>query len=93
MLALSARAEADLLDARRWLEQPGSGLKARLKMTRINRAILELRFAPDRWPAGQIEGVRERLVEGYVIAYQVDRSRRRVRVMRVFGPYQDRSAF
>ncbi len=91
VLALSARAEADLLAARRWLEQPGSGLRARLRLARINRAIAELRFAPDRWPVGPIEGVKERLVEGYIIAYQVDRSRLRIRVMRVFGPYQDRS--
>ena len=91
LLVISARARADLLATRRWLGQPGSGLKARLKMARINRAISELRLAPERWPFGPIDGVRERLIEGYVVLYRPDRSAGRVDVLRVFGPFQDRS--
>jgi len=46
----TARARADLLAARRWLSQPGSGLKARLRSARITRAIVELQLTPFRWP-------------------------------------------
>lgn len=88
---VSARAEADLLAARRWLTQPGSGLKARLRMARIGRAVTELQFTPGRWPMGPADGTRQRLVEGYTIVYRIDAHRLEVRIMRVFGPYQDQA--
>ena len=90
-IVVSARARADLLAARRWLSQPGSGLKARLTMARINRAILELGFAPERWAIGDMGGVRERFVEGYAVHYRFDSSKGRIVVLRVFGRYQNRS--
>ena len=90
-LVVSARARADLLAARRWLNQPGSGLKARLTMARINRAISQLGFAPGRWAIGGIDDVRERFVEGYAVLYRFDNSRGRILILRVFGPYQNRA--
>jgi hypothetical protein len=88
----TARARADLLAARRWLSQPGSGLKARLRSARITRAIVELQFTPFRWPEGQTSGVRERPVEGHRILYQVDDPAHTISLLRVFGPFQDRTA-
>lgn len=90
-IVVSARARADLLAVRRWLSQPGSGLKARLTMARINRAISELSFAPERWAIGSIDGVRERFVEGYAVLYRFDDFPGRILVLRVFGRYQNRS--
>lgn len=89
-IAFAARARIDLLALRRWLSQPGSGLRARLKIARISRALAELQFSPERWPASRHESARERVVEGYLIVYRVDDDRRQVRILRVFGPYQDR---
>lgn len=88
---LMARAQADLLAVRRWLSQPGSGLKAQLKITRIVRALNELRFTPGRWPPGPVPDSRQRAIEGYTIVYRVDEALDRVRVVRIFGPRQDRS--
>lgn len=62
---LTDRARSDLLAARRWLTQPGSGLRAQLRLSRINRALIELAFAPLRWTIGPHKGVRKRLVDGY----------------------------
>ena len=90
-LVFTARARIDLLALRRWLSQPGSGLPARLKIARISRALAELRFAPARWPEGRHGGARERVVDGYLIVYRVDDARERVRVLRIFAPYQDRN--
>jgi hypothetical protein len=45
-IAFSARARTDLLALRRWRSRPGSGLKARLKIARISRALAELQFSP-----------------------------------------------
>lgn len=87
-----ARAQADLIELRRWLSQPGSGLRAQLKITRISRALNELRFTPNRWPAGPAAGSRQRFVEGYALVYRIDDASMQVRVIRVFGPRQDRSA-
>ena len=91
-LLLTARARSDLLAAREWLSQPGSGLKARLRIARITRALVELQFTPHRWAAGEHEGTRQRHVEGYHIIYQADDAAAQVRVLRIFGPYQDRSS-
>jgi plasmid stabilization system protein ParE len=86
-----ARAQADLLAVRRWLSQPGSGLKAQLKIARIVRALNELRFTPQRWPSGPAGDTRQRVIEGYTVVYRIDEALMRVRVVRIFGPYQDRS--
>ena len=91
VVVLSARSRLDLNAIRRWLTQPGSGLRAQLKIARIGRALTELQFAPDRWPIDPQTGVRRRVVDGHLIAYRVDVERLEVRVLRVFGPYQDRS--
>jgi plasmid stabilization system protein ParE len=90
-VTFTARARSDLLAVRRWLNQPGSGLRARLRLARINRALVELRLAPRRWPVGDGAGVRERPVEGHRIFYRVDEAARVVTILRVFGPFQDRS--
>jgi len=87
----TARARVDLLAVRRWLYQPGSGLKARLRSARITRAIVELQFTPFRWPKGDVAGVRERPVEGHRILYRIDDGNRTISIIRVFGPFQDRS--
>ncbi|WP_295166211.1 type II toxin-antitoxin system RelE/ParE family toxin [uncultured Brevundimonas sp.] len=87
----TARARVDLLAVRRWLHQPGSGLKARLRSARITRAIVELQFTPFRWPEGDVAGVRERPVEGHRILYRIDEVHDSISVLRVFGPFQDRS--
>ncbi|MFC5345900.1 type II toxin-antitoxin system RelE/ParE family toxin [Brevundimonas staleyi] len=90
-LEFTARARADLLQARRWLTQPGSGLRAQLRLARINRAIIELEFAPLRWAVGRHPNVRVRLVEGHSVHYSVDRFEKAIVVRRVFSPYQDQS--
>lgn len=88
----------DLDSIRRWLRQPGAGWVAREKLRRIRDAIGQLRHAPCRWPEGDHPGVREIPVEGYRILYEVDpdtsdnRTAGNVRVLRVFGPGQDRTA-
>lgn len=87
----TARARVDLLAVRRWLYQPGSGLKARLRSARITRAIVELQFTPFRWPEGQTSGVRERPVESHRILYRIDDGDRTISIIRVFGPFQDRA--
>ena len=90
-VTFTARARIDLLAVRRWLNQPGSGLRARLRLARINRALVELRFSPHRWPIGDNADVRERPIEGHRIFYRVDDDTRTAVVLRVFGPFQDRS--
>ena len=90
-LVLSARSRSDLIAIRQWLSQPGSGLRARLRMARISRALAELRFDPARWPTGPHPEARQRVVEGHVIIYRLDEQARQVRIIRVFAPYQDRS--
>ena len=90
-LEFTDRARADLLQARRWLSQPGSGLRAQLRLARINRAIIELEFAPLRWALGRHPEVRVRLVEGHSVHYSVDLDKRTILVRRVFGPRQDQS--
>ena len=87
----TARARVDLLAVRRWLHQPGSGLKARLRSARITRAIVELQFTPFRWPEHDVSGVRERPIEGHRILYRIDDGGRTISIIRVFGPFQDRS--
>lgn len=88
----TARARGDLNAIRRWLLQPGSGLRANLKIARISQALAELQFKPDRWPAAPFPEFRQRVIEGHSIIYRIDSDAMEVTVMRVFGPYQARSA-
>lgn len=90
-VALTVRARSDLVRHRAWLTQPGSGLRARLRLSRISRALVELQFSPLRWPQGPYRAVRERFVDGYTIRYVVDESAMVVTILRIFGPYQDRA--
>lgn len=90
-VVFTAQARVDLLAVRRWLYQPGSGLKARLRSARITRAIVELQFTPFRWPEGQTSGVRERPVESHRILYRINDADRTISIIRVFGPFQDRA--
>lgn len=87
----TARARRDLIAIRKWLGQPGSGLKAQLRIARISRALAELQFRPDRWPANAAPGMRQRLIEGHVVIYKIDTESLVVTVMRIFGPFQDRT--
>lgn len=91
-LEFTDRARADLIQARQWLTQPGSGLKAQLRLARINRAIIELEFAPLRWAHGRHPGIRVRPVEGYAVHYSLDAEQKVILVRRVFGPGQDRAS-
>ncbi|WEK38629.1 MAG: type II toxin-antitoxin system RelE/ParE family toxin [Candidatus Brevundimonas colombiensis] len=88
-LRIATRAQHDILQAKAWLTQPGSGSRGSARYSRINRALLDLKDAPLRWPVGDY-GMRERPVEGHCIFYQVDEAARRVAVIRVYGPFQDR---
>lgn len=90
-VCFTARARRDLIAIRKWLLQPGSGLKAQLRIARISRALVELQFRPDRWPPGAVDGTRQRLIEGHTIVYKCNAAAKAVTVMRVFGPFQDRS--
>ena len=60
-------------------------------MAQITRALAEIQFRPDRWPASQFPNARERLVEGHTIVYRIDSSAMEVTVIRIFGPHQDRA--
>ena len=75
-----------------WLTQPGAGQTAHRTLLAIEAAIKGLRIDHHRWPGGDHEGVRERKVGGYAILYRIDAEARVVSVLRVFGPFQDRSA-
>ncbi|MDR3506723.1 MAG: type II toxin-antitoxin system RelE/ParE family toxin [Caulobacteraceae bacterium] len=96
-IRLSETAKADLLAARQWLTQSGAGGRAKARLRRITEAIKDLRRHPCRWPVGDHPGVRERPVEGYRLMYEVapdtgnDRSAGDVAVLRMFGPFQDRT--
>lgn len=96
-ILIAPAAARDLLAARQWLTQDGSGLRAARRLAAIGAAIQDLRRDPHRWPVGDHEGVRERPVEGYRIAYELNYPEGRnektgvVKVLRVFGPYQNRT--
>jgi plasmid stabilization system protein ParE len=89
---LTAKAKSDIQQAKAWLTQPGSGRRAWALYARINRAILDLRESHHRWPGGEHDAVRERAVEGYRILYRCDDALRTVEVLRVFGPFQNRTS-
>ncbi|MBX3483523.1 type II toxin-antitoxin system RelE/ParE family toxin [Phenylobacterium sp.] len=96
-LVLSDKAKAELGAAKRWLRQPGAGIRAAARLRRIAEALSDLRRHPCRWPESEHRGVRERSIEGYRILYEVtpdtgrDATAGDVHVLRVFGPHQDRS--
>lgn len=83
-------ARADLANARRWLFQPGSGVRAHQRYAAILVAIQDLKISPGRWPL-EDHGVRQRTVGGYRMIYRLDEQNRTVVVLRIFGPFQDRS--
>jgi plasmid stabilization system protein ParE len=77
--------------------QPVSGPSARRRLTAIRAAINRLREHPCLYPVGQHPGVRELPCDGgYRAIYEVlpdtgrDETVGDVRVLRVFGPGQDR---
>lgn len=94
---VSAAALTDIVAARRWLTQPGAGSRAAERLQRIGAAIRGLKHHPLRWPIGDHSGVRERPIEGYRIMYEVlpdtgdEATAGDVFIVRVFGPFQDRT--
>jgi plasmid stabilization system protein ParE len=94
---LADAAKAELASANRWLSQPGSGENAARRRRLLGDAIRDLRRHPCRWPIGDHPGIRERSVGGYRILYEVsldtgdDATAGDVRILRIFGPYQDRT--
>jgi plasmid stabilization system protein ParE len=96
-LIYAPRALADLDALTIWLTQPGAGPAARRRLTAIWSAIERLRQHPCLYPVGQHSGVRELPCDGgYRTLYEVlpdtgrDETAGNVRVLRVFGPGQDR---
>ncbi len=96
-LSYTDKALADLDAAKDWLTQPGSGPAARRRLAAIWAAIEGLREHPCLRPVGQHPGVRELpCVGGYRALYRVipdtgrDETAGDVRVLRVYGPGQDR---
>jgi len=96
-VTISPEAAADLIAARRWLLQPGSGQVARRRTRNIRSSIRALRQAPCLWAIGDHPDIREIPVEGYRVLYSVvpDTSSNDtagdVEVLRVFGPWQERT--
>jgi plasmid stabilization system protein ParE len=96
-VTLSAAADDDLDSIILWLTQPGAGVRAARRRERIAEAIAELAVNPCLWPVGGHLGVRERPIEGHRLMYQVspdtgsNATAGDVLVIRIFGPFQDRS--
>lgn len=97
-LSYTEKALDDLDAARRWLTQPGSGPAARRKLAAIRADVRRLQQQPCLWPVGDHPGVRELpCAGGYRALYEVipdtgrDETAGDVRVLRVYGPGQDRS--
>ena len=98
-LIYAPEALADLDAAALWLSQPGSGPRAWRMLAALRTNIDRLRQSPCFWPVGQHPGVRELpCAGGYRVLYRVvpdtfrDETAGDVRVLRVFGPGQDRRA-
>ena len=96
-LSYTDKALADLDAAKGWLTQPGYGPAARRRLAAIWAAIEGLRDHPCLHPGGQHPGVRALpCAGGFRALYRVipdtgrDRTAGDVRVLRVFGPGQDR---
>jgi plasmid stabilization system protein ParE len=99
-LIYAPRAREDLDAVRRWLTQPGAGPTARRRLIAIRTAINWLGHHPCLHPVGQHSGVRELPCPGsYRAPYRIapdtgrDETAGDVRVLRVFGPGQDRGTF
>ena len=90
-LSISKEARADLASIREWLLQPGSGRRSHSRYSAILQAVDDLRMGSSRWPLGDIPGVRERPVNGHRVYYRIDEEGKRIRILRIFGPFQDRS--
>jgi hypothetical protein len=94
LLEITEPALEDLAAARRWLRQPGAGPVAARRLSHIERAIIELRTGPCRWPYSEHDCARQRVVEGYKIVYEVqpdtgnNETAGNVLVLRIFGPWQ-----
>ena len=87
----------DLKAIRRWLSQPGSGPRARRRLTAIRAAINRLKQQPCLYPVGLHPRVRELSCDGgHRALYEVipdtgrDQTAGDVLVLRVFGPGQSR---
>jgi plasmid stabilization system protein ParE len=98
-LIYAPEALADLDAAALWLTRPGSGARARRTLAALRADIRRLPRHPYLWPAGDHPGVRELSVAGgYRVLYRVhpdtgsSATAGDVRVLRVFGPRQDRGA-
>ena len=96
-LIYAPEALAELDAVALWLSQPGSGPRARRTLAAIRADIRRLRQHPCLWPVGDHPGVRELpCAGGYRVMYRVhpdtgrDETAGDVRVLRVFGPGQDR---
>ncbi len=99
-LIYAPRARDDLKAVRRWLTQSGSGPAAWRKLATIRTEIRRLQQTPCLWPFGQHAGVRELpCTGGYRALYEVipdtgsNATAGNVRVLRVYGPGQDRRGF
>ena len=90
VLRIATRAQQDISEAKAWLLQPGSGARGSARYSKISKALLDLKDSPLRWPVGDY-GMRERPVEGHRIFYEVDEVARRVSVVRIYSPFQDRA--
>jgi plasmid stabilization system protein ParE len=89
---------ADLDAAGRWLTQPGSRPRAWRRLAARRAEIRRLLQQPCLWPVGEFPGVRELPCSGgYRALYRAisdtgsSATADDVRVLRVFGPGQDRS--
>ena len=97
-LIYAPRAIADIAVIRAWLMQPGAGLAAKRRLAAIRLATDQPRSYPCSHPAGEHPGARELPCDGgYRVLYRVNPDTGRnttagdVRVLRIFGPGQDRS--
>jgi plasmid stabilization system protein ParE len=97
LIILSPEAVKDLQRIRQWYSQAGAGATAKAKTKRIIAAIKEIGRAPQRWPEGLLQNTQERVVAGHTIVYEASyanpisrRKPRRIDVLRIFGPGQDR---
>jgi plasmid stabilization system protein ParE len=88
---LSRGARVDLVSIRSWLTQPGSGSRGRQRYAAIIDAIKQLSSAPHQWGLGKHPHTRERPVERHRIIYETSEAGRCVDILRIFGPFQDRS--
>ena len=96
-LIYAPKARDDLESIRLWLKQPGSGPVAWRKLAAIREEIRRLQEAPCIWSVGQHPGVRELpCAGGYRVFYDLitdtgsNDTAGDVRILRVFGPGQDR---